>query len=95
MPPKRLGLTGLLRVVIDGGQDLPGRGFIRRGNQHADTLQLQLRVLSSGIVCRHGCSQAVTAQQAYDQFRLRAAGDDRHRDSRAFHDLNSSVPVYR
>jgi hypothetical protein len=71
-------LTGLAGHVVDGGQEPAGRGFIGGGDQHANTLQLQLRVLPSGIVCRHGCRQAVTAQHADDQFRLCAAGDDRH-----------------
>ncbi len=59
-----------------------------------NTLQLQLRLLPSGIVGRHGCSQAVTAQQADDQFRLCAVGNDRHRHNRAVCDLSSSsAPV--
>jgi hypothetical protein len=90
--PKGLGLTGLRRGVI-GGQEPTGWGFIGGGNQHVHTVCLPLRVLSSGIVCRHNCSQAVTAQQADDQLRLCAAGNDRHRHSRALHDLNSSAPV--
>jgi hypothetical protein len=80
--------------VIGGGEKPTGRGFIGGGNQHANTLYLQLRVLSSGIVCRQGCSQAVTAQHADDQFRLCAAGNDRHRHRRAVHDLNSSALYY-
>jgi len=74
------------------GYEPTGRDFIGGGNQHANTLQLQLRLLSSGIICRHGCSQAVTAQHAYDQFRLRAAGDDRHRYCRTVHDPDSLLP---
>jgi hypothetical protein len=85
-------LTGL-RGGIPGGSHKPtGRGFIGGGNQHTNTLNLQLRLLSSGIVCRHGCSQAVTAQHADDQFRLSAAGNDRHSHRRAVHDLSSSAP---
>jgi hypothetical protein len=34
------------------------------GNQHPNPLCLQLRVLSSGISCRHRGTYAVTAQQA-------------------------------
>ena len=75
-------LTGLGGGVIGGGQQPAGRGFIGGGNQHANTLQLQLRLLPSGIICRHGRSQAVTAQHADDQFRLYAARNDRHRHSR-------------
>ncbi len=48
---KVLGLTGLLEGVIGGGEEPTGRGFIGGGNQHANTLYLHLRVLSSGIVC--------------------------------------------
>ena len=87
--PKGLGLTGLLGGVIGGGEEPTGRGFIGGGNQHANTLDLHLRVLASGIICRHSCSQAVTAQHADDQLRLCAAGNDRHGHSRAVHDLNS------
>jgi hypothetical protein len=57
---------------LGGGLELTGQGFVGGGDQHADALQLQLRVLSSGIVGRHRCAQPVTAQQADDQFRLRA-----------------------
>ena len=56
------------------------------GDQHANPLQLQLRLLSTGIVGRHGGTQAVAAQQTDDQFRLDAAADDRHRYRRALHD---------
>jgi hypothetical protein len=35
-----------------GGEEPTGRGFIGGGNQHANTLDLHLRVLSSGIICR-------------------------------------------
>jgi hypothetical protein len=77
---------------MGGGYELTGRDFIGGGNQHANTLQLQLRLLSSGVICRHGCSQAVTAQHAYDQFRLRAAGDDRHGYCRTVHDPDSLLP---
>jgi hypothetical protein len=56
-----------------------------------NTLYLELRLLSSGIVCSEGRSQAVTAQHADDQFCLGAAGNDRHRH--AIHDLNSSAPL--
>src|SRR5215471_13602998 len=65
------GLTGSGGGGVLGlGQELTGQGFIVGGNQHANALQLQLRLLSSGIVCRHGRSQAVAAQHADDQFRL-------------------------
>lgn len=47
--------------VLDIGQQLTGRGFVGGGNQHAYPLQLQLRFLASGIVCREGCPQAVAA----------------------------------
>ena len=36
------------------GYDLAGRGFVGRGDQHANTQDLQLRVLSAGIVGRNG-----------------------------------------
>jgi hypothetical protein len=35
--------------------------------QHPNTLDLHLRVLSCGIICRHRCAHAVTAQQDDDQ----------------------------
>jgi catechol 2,3-dioxygenase-like lactoylglutathione lyase family enzyme len=50
--PKGRGLTGLLGGVIGGGEEPTGRGFIGGGNQHASTLDLHLRVLSSGIISR-------------------------------------------
>ena len=70
------------RGVIDGGEEPTGQGFIGGGNQHANTLRLQLRFLASGIVCRHGCRQLVIAQHADDQFGLCAAGNDRDGHSR-------------
>jgi len=67
-----LARTTLLRAGGPGrSQDPAGRGLIGRGYQYADTLQLQLRVQPRGIICRHGRSHAVAAQQAGDQFRLR------------------------
>jgi hypothetical protein len=52
------------------------------------TLDVQLRVLPSGVVCRHGCAQAVTAQHSDDQFSLGApANDCQH--GRPVDDLNS------
>jgi hypothetical protein len=66
--------------VIGGGQEPTGRGFIGGGDQHANTIYLHLRVLTSGIICRHRCAHAMTAQQADDQLRLCPAGNDRHRD---------------
>ena len=68
-----------------------GRGFIGGSDQHANAIYLHLRVLSSGIICRHSCLQAVTAQYAGEQFRLGAATNDCHTHRRAVHDLNSSV----
>jgi hypothetical protein len=69
-------------LILSGGlgvgYDLAGRGFVSGGDQHANTQDLQLRVLPSGIVGRNGCSQAVAAEQAGDQFGLGAAGDDSH-----------------
>ena len=62
---------------------MTGRGFTGGSNQHAYTLVLQRRILSSDIVCRYDCSQVVIAQHADDQFRLGAAGNDRYRNSRA------------
>jgi hypothetical protein len=44
-------LTGLRGGVFSFGEKLTGRSFIGGGNQHANTLQLQLRLRSSGIVC--------------------------------------------
>ena len=77
---------------VIGGEELTGRGFIGRGNQHPNTIDLHLRVLSSGIICRHRCAHAITAQHADDELRLRAAANDRHRDRRVVHDRNSSAP---
>ena len=76
------GLTGLRGTVIAGGQELTGDGFIGGSYQHANTLKLQLWLLSSGVVCRQDCSHAVTAQHADDQVRLYAAGSDRHGHTR-------------
>jgi hypothetical protein len=45
-------LTDLLGGVIGGGEEPTGRDFIGGGNQHANTLDLHLRVLSSGIISR-------------------------------------------
>src|SRR5919106_1089371 len=90
--PNGLGLTGLGGAVIGGGEEPTGRGFIGGGNQHLNTVDLHLRVLSCGIVGRHRCAQAVTAQQADDQLCLGAAGNDRHRHRRAVHDRNPSAP---
>jgi hypothetical protein len=42
-----------------------------------NALELHLRVLSSGIICRHSWAQAMTAQHADDQLRLCAADNDR------------------
>jgi len=86
-------LTGLLGGVIGGGEEPTGRGFIGGGDQHANAIYLHLRVLSSGIIRRHSCLQAVTAQYAGEQFRLGAATNDCHTHRRAVHDLNSSAPV--
>jgi hypothetical protein len=60
------------------GYDLAGRRLVSWGDQHANTQDLQLRVLPSGIVGRNGCFQAVAAEQAGDQFCFGAAGDDSH-----------------
>jgi hypothetical protein len=76
------GLTGLRGAVIRGGQELAGGGFIGGSYQHANTLKLQRWLLSSGIICRQDCCQAVTAQHADDQFRLYAAGSERHGHTR-------------
>jgi 2-polyprenyl-6-methoxyphenol hydroxylase-like FAD-dependent oxidoreductase len=85
----RLALRSRIRG-FRGGQELTGRGFVCGGDQHPDTLQLQLRVLTAGIIRRHDRSQPVVAQQADDQFRLRTAGDDSHRNHHLVQDLNSS-----
>jgi hypothetical protein len=77
-------------IVIGGGEEPAGRGFIGGGDQHANTVDLHLRVLSSGIICRHGCLQAVAAQDAGEQLRLGAASDDRHTHRCAVHSLTSS-----
>jgi hypothetical protein len=91
--PKGRGLTSLRGGVIGGGEEPTGRGFVGGGNQDVNTLDLHLWVLSSGIICRHRCAQAMTAQLGDDQLRLGAAGNDRHRHRRAVHDCNSSAPV--
>jgi hypothetical protein len=88
----RLGLLPRRDVVAGNGEEPTGRGFIRGGNQHLNPLDLHLRVLSSGIICRHRCAHAVTSQHAGDQLRLGATGNDRHRHRRAVHDRNSSAP---
>jgi hypothetical protein len=90
---KEAGLAAAVRFgkVIGGGQEPTGRGFIGGSDQHANAIYLHLRVLSSGIICRHSCLQAVTAQYAGEQFRLGAATNDGHTHRRAVHDLNSSV----
>jgi len=61
MPASLCVVDSLRGSVIGGGQEPTGRGLIGGSNQHANTLQLQLRALSSGVICRYGCSQAVTA----------------------------------
>jgi hypothetical protein len=79
--PKGLG-TGLLPtggVIVGDGEKPAGRGFIGGGNQYPNPLDLHLWVLSAGIICRHRCAHAVTAQHAGDQLRLGAAGNDCHR----------------
>ena len=88
----RLGLLPRGDVVAGDGEEPTGRGFIRGANQHANPLDLHLRVLSSGIICRHRCAHAVTSQHAGDQLRLGPTGNDRHRHRRAVHDRNSSAP---
>ena len=77
-------LTGLRGWVVGGGQEPTGRGLIGGGDQHANALNLQRRLLSSGIVRRHDCSQAIALQHSGDQFRLDAAGNDRHRHTHDF-----------
>ena len=59
--------------MVSGGQESTGQLFVGGGDRHPDTLQLQLRLLCSGIICRDGCSQAGAAQQTHDQFRFRTA----------------------
>jgi uncharacterized membrane protein len=44
-PEVRRQLTGLRRGVVSLGEQPTGRGFIAGGNQHANTLQLQLWLL--------------------------------------------------
>ena len=61
------------------GQELAGCGFIGAGDQHENPVDLQLRLLSPGVVRRHDGPHAVAAQQAGDQVRFGAAGDLRHR----------------
>jgi hypothetical protein len=61
--------------------------YVGGGDQHAHTFKLQLRVLTSGIICRYGGPHAVAAQQADDQFRLRTAGNDGQGHGQAIHDL--------
>ncbi len=54
-PLKGAGLAELSGGVIGGEQEPAGCGFIGGRDQHANTLRLQRRILSSGIVCRHCC----------------------------------------
>jgi catechol 2,3-dioxygenase-like lactoylglutathione lyase family enzyme len=57
--PGRVGSSIAERSWVDrpsrgviGGEEPTGRVFIGGANQHANTLALHLRVLSSGIICR-------------------------------------------
>jgi hypothetical protein len=68
-------------------EDPASGGFVGGGDQDADALQLQLRILASSVICRYGGPQAVAAQQADDQFRLRTAGNDGQRHGQVIHDL--------
>ena len=43
--------------AVSSAAKLTGRGFIGGDNQHTNTLHLQLRLLSSGIVRRQSCSR--------------------------------------
>src|SRR5262249_56182464 len=68
--------------VMGGGRERGGGGRVGGGNEEGNGVCVELRLLSSGIARRHGCRQAVVAQQADDQFRLDAAGNDRHGHTR-------------
>jgi hypothetical protein len=68
---------GLPSGLVYRGQHPTGGGFIGSGDQHANALQLQLRLLPSGVIGGGECPQAVTAEQADDQFRLGPAADNR------------------
>jgi hypothetical protein len=51
--PRKPGLAGAVRFgkVVGGGEEPTGRDFVGGGNQHANAIDLHLRVLSSGIIC--------------------------------------------
>jgi len=40
----------MTRLLVGGGEQLAGHGFISGGDQHPNALRLQLRLLSTGIV---------------------------------------------
>ena len=50
---------------------------------------------SCGINCRHSCAQAMSAHHADDQLRLCAAGNDRHRHTRAPSTISTPLLVLR
>ena len=71
--------------AVDVSDEPTGHGFVSGGDEHANALQLQLRLLPSGVVGQDGHCDAVAAQEARDEFRLHAAADDRHRHWCAVH----------
>src|SRR4051812_2188449 len=61
---------------LDGGQQMTRGGLVGRVDEDADSLQLELGFLATGVVRRHGGPDVVVPQEAGDQFGLDAAGDD-------------------
>jgi hypothetical protein len=45
----------------DGAKKSAGHGFIRAGDQHANTLRQPVPLLPAGVVGRHGCTGTVAA----------------------------------
>src|SRR5262245_58922716 len=76
----------LVQRVLGSGEQSTRGGLIGWRDEHANTLQLQLRVLSPGVVGGHRRAQTVVAQKADDQLGLRTAADDRHWNGRTIHD---------
>jgi hypothetical protein len=73
-----------------------GPGFVRSGNEHANTLQLQLGLRPAGVIGGGECYQAVAAEQADDQFRLGPSPHKRDRHRHVLHGVHlsaSSMPA--
>jgi hypothetical protein len=70
----------LLRRCAGLVEEPTGRGLVGGAHQNSNAggLQLELRLLSPGVVGDHRCFEAMAAQEAGDQFCLRAAAHARH-----------------